>query len=310
MIGDRWNWKANFHFHLEMSQRFWQRAKLESPVFNQVYQVDQSFASARHPQRVINRYVLVTFITFTANDDVALRAFRSSLFNSMPRSIHRSGANIKLEFFFVSVEKKINFQYSNFSRFQIFFPSFWNHYYYLYRYNIGWNYWDKLVKKKRVKARKEAASWETLGRYARFLCAGTKVVFPPVKVPYPVCPRGDFRVTDCPRSVTGTCKSEWIVKLVGYSSRKPITWLDSAPNQLALTSPFCPWRGTIRKIQTCKNFLSQLITENYFILDLPSLSLSLLLNIYIYMKDRDCTRRAQILSLPSSLGEESSSSPL
>lgn len=155
MIGDRWNWKANFHFHLEMSQRFWQRAKLESPVFNQVYQVDQSFASARHPQRVINRYVLVTFITFTANDDVALRAFRSSLFNSMPRSIHRSGANIKLEFFFVSVEKKINFQYSNFSRFQIFFPSFWNHYYYLYRYNIGWNYWDKLVKKKRVKARKE-----------------------------------------------------------------------------------------------------------------------------------------------------------
>lgn len=110
MIGDRWNWKANFHFHLEMSQRFWQRAKLESPVFNQVYQVDQSFASARHPQRVINRYVLVTFITFTANDDVALRAFRSSLFNSMPRSIHRSGANIKLEFFFVSVEKKINFR--------------------------------------------------------------------------------------------------------------------------------------------------------------------------------------------------------
>lgn len=67
-----------------MSQRFWQRAKLESPVFNQVYQVDQSFASARHPQRVINRYVLVTFITFTANDDVALRAFHSSLFNSIP----------------------------------------------------------------------------------------------------------------------------------------------------------------------------------------------------------------------------------
>ena len=122
------------------------------------------------------------------------------------------------------------------------------------------------------------------------------MVFPPVKVPYPVCPRGDFRVTDCPRSVTGTCKSEWIVKLVGYSSRKPITWLDSAPNQLALTSPFCPWRGTIRKIQTCKNFLSQLITENYFILDLPSLSLSLI--EYIYVKDRDCTRRAQILSPP------------